>query len=210
MLLPDVCSLSAGSRFVDQLGFDGENEKGGFAMRTAKIRERTLCIMCLLVLSLALGLGASEAWAQGCWTTVGSAGSVDEQDLNIFTVATSIIGIKTTVGQGVLDLYYNVVDEEKLHGGKKTRMTVRYLDNDAASQVVIRLRSVDIATGVEAAIVLFDSNAFPPLGGFQTQSVSVAVPEFDFTTKAYYLLVKISKAGTAGNPQLQAVRICRE
>lgn len=178
-------------------------------MRTGKTRVKAMWIVCVLAGLLASGLGASEAWAQGCWTTVGSTGSVDEQDLGIFEVVNSMIGIKSTVGVEVLDLCYNVVDEEMLHDGTSTSMTVRFRDNDAASYVNIGLRSVDLATGVESTILSFDSNAFPVAAGFQTRTVSVVTSGFDFTKKAYYLRVKIYKSNPNANPQLQAVRICR-
>lgn len=179
-------------------------------MRGIRLWKKPSLVACVFGLLSMLAFASPQAWAQGCWTTVGSAVTVDEANLGVFAVNNSIVGFKSTVPVGTMTLYYNVVDEELLHGGKTAQMTVRFRDNNDASQVVVKLIRVNIATGVETVLLSFDSNLFPPPApAFRTGTVSAAVG-FDFTVNAYYLRVFMYKSGEGSNPQLQAVRVCRK
>ncbi len=169
-----------------------------------------------LALIVLVGLSALSnpppAAAQSkCWTTVGSAGTVDEADTGIVSLALNNVTIKPTLSNATLNVRYNIVATDGLFGGDRIGMGIRYADNGPNAHVAVRLREVNFQTGVTANRMSFDSNAFPQAAGAQTQFVGTACFSgsfFDFSANVYYLDVEISKTGVGGTPVLGAINIC--
>ena len=154
-----------------------------------------------------LSLAASAAPPDGdrFWTTVGSAGTLDEKASdNVFfdhgvvqighpnTFEKSSGRLQTDAGGGaeVPDsavIRYNVTAVDGLFGISGARMAVRYLDEGA--HVSAQLVEVDIETGAEVTLLTFDSNdsLVPPLNGYQLHRLCARANGFDFVQKAYYI-----------------------
>jgi len=148
---------------------------------------------------------------QKIWTTVGSAGILDQVDLAKVSLHQSIIqlgvDIATTAthaetappaaiqfGAGfrtvqavarynitpVDGLFFPHVPSSPFHYG----LRLRYLGH-----VTAKLIEVDLATGSETVLVLFDSTAFPGSPFFQVQTAFATNFEgvLDFVNKAYYV-----------------------
>ena len=179
-----------------------------------------------LSLFLAGLTGVSSASAQGPenapWTTVGSAGTVDEADLFNVNLGSPVSGAVSMWSAGTVHIRYNVVAVAGVLGGNGLTMTVRYqtrpapLENGevfnsrfriapflpntgAPGQVIVRLMKYSLATGVLTNLLTLDSNSFPPADGFQVQSVatSACVPPFttlDFVNNSYFMDVSLIKA----------------
>src|SRR5262249_11149732 len=143
------------------------------------------------------------------WTTVGSAGTVDEADASKLVFQGSAVSFPeppTTTTQAVREepnaliilptqttsatIRYNVTAVDGLfEPGNSLGMTVRYRDDGGWAQVLIRLYEQDIYTGATKLMLTFDSNAFATSPNYQTQSVGTVLPypQFDFSQKAYFI-----------------------
>ena len=66
----------------------------------------------------------------------------------------------------------------------KYQLTIRY-----RGQVTAKLMQMDGESGIEAQLILFNSNSFPTKPDFQLQSVSASnnSPLLDFVNKGYYV-----------------------
>lgn len=160
------------------------------------------------------GEGDVELFGAGTampWTTVGSAGIVDEADLGIVEFSEAHAMIKAPQGlfaPANLDLRYNIVSVDGLvQGLPGFRMTVRYRDNGAGARVIVRLKEHNYFTGAQATLMTFDSDAFGANAAIQTRQIDGCNVSFDFNNKAYFLDVTIQKTLTYGTPLLSAVAL---
>jgi len=146
---------------------------------------------------------------QQCWTSVGSAGTVDEADLKIVAISSNTTAVNSATLAGTVDVRYNVVATAGLFGGECNAkfLTARYADNGSSAQVIIRLYTFNIKTGVSATLVELNSNNFPQSNVAQAQTVSYN-GSFNFSTNIYYIEVQLIKTGTSGNPLIRGLQIC--
>lgn len=148
-----------------------------------------------------------------CWTTAGSAGTVDEADLGTVALSANTAAVSGAVSTATVDVRYNVVAVEGLFGGDDNAKTLsaRIADNGAAARAIVRLQSVNIFNGVLTTLAELDSNAFPPSTTAQVRTMvfNCQEPEvFDFENNIYYLDVALIKTGSGGNPLVRAIKIC--
>jgi len=178
-----------------------------------KSTERSGCKLILWsALAIMLLNGASAMAQVKCWTTPGSTGIVDEADLSTVLLGSPLARVNPAAPlPTTVDLRYDVVAVDGLFGGDQQRMTIRYRDEGAGAQVRVFLRQYTIGTGFTTTPLVFDSNAFPQLPGFQVRSVGTACFggfTFDFVNNVYFVEVELIKTTTAGNPVLGALQIC--
>lgn len=146
------------------------------------------------------------------WTTVGSAGTVDEADTNVVDLNGALAQVKPG-GQAsaVVDIRYNVVSEGGIYGGDGYLLTARFRDNGTFSRVILYLKEYNLLTGTTTTRMTLDSNAFPASNSYQTQSVGVCSPawSFDFFNKAYFIEAQIQKTKNNTNypPGLGGLKI---
>lgn len=147
-----------------------------------------------------------------CWTTVGSAGTVDEADLGTVALSTNTAAVSGAATNAIVDIRYNVVAVDGVFGGERNTKTLsaRFADNGAAAQVIVRLQRLNIFNGVTTTLAELNSNAFPPSTVAQTRGTSFNCQnaEFDFVNNIYYLDVPLIKTGSSGNPLVRAIQIC--
>ena len=181
-------------------------------MLTLAIRKFvSFMLVAFLALAVPVSALADNPFAKP-WTTVASAGTVDETDLNKvnYTEATARLNLAVPANSSAV-IRYNVVAVDGLAdaGGDGNFLKVRFRDNGQDERVIVRLKSVDIATGIVTTLMTLDSNAFAPNVLFQTQNVFVCGPNwrFDFNKFAYFVEATLSKGSTAGNPGLSVVQI---
>src|SRR5437867_3788390 len=174
----------------------------------------------LLTVAIAFGLMVgipSTASAQlQPWTTVGSAGTMDDNTLKVVTLDGST-AVLAGFQRGGVTIRYNVVAVNGLFGSPSIFMLVRYratpdpiVFGRADSQVVVKLIEVNLNTGLTNTKLVFDSNKFPASNDFQTQSVSTcpALSMFDFGSNAYYIEVQLGKRQPfSGSPGIQAIQV---
>jgi hypothetical protein len=177
----------------------------------------TFALINLFVLDVA---HAQVPAARRIWTTVGSAGTVDEADRAKVTLSGSKVQIgtppppTTTSGPGLTStpapqqaaalagfpqatsavIRYNVTPVDGIYAfGADAELELRYLDVGVDAQVVVHVIEVDLATATETALVTFDSNTVTPANGYRVQSITACGGSgFDFRRKAYYVEARLT------------------
>src|SRR5262245_15343422 len=193
-------------------------------MKFNRNRSRAFSWVLTLILALSATLSTSPvAMADDfvhnkAWTTVGSAGTVDEADDGKLVYQGSAVSFPEILpplptaqtaqaesnAQIILPtettratIRYNVTAVDGLFAQScdGLKMTVRFRDDGAWAQVFIRLFEQDISTGATKLLLTFDSNAFLPSPNYQIQGVGVADRSFsfDFSQKAYFIEANLTK-----------------
>lgn len=159
------------------------------------------------------------------WTTVGSAGTVDESSVGkVFFDHAIVQRGHVTAGPGGTPtgasvsadsalIRYNVTAVDGLFPVSGVpRLTVRYLATGGASQAIAKLIEVDRATGVETERLSFNSTGAPT----DTYKLRAGAPacdpnffRFDFRRKAYYIEATLtgSSVVAVGAAGFQMIRI---
>lgn len=206
-------------------------------------RNRSKAFSWLLALTIALstllststGVLADDFVDRKAWTTVGSAGTVDEADTGKLVFSGSVVAFPEILpptssaqaeanAQIVLPtvtttatIRYNVTAVDGLFmPGNHLGMTVRFRDDGDWARVQLRLYEQDIYTGATALLLTFDSNAFPASPNFQTTGVGNPYPfwSFDFSQKAYFIEATLTKTSSVisiigGKPSLAIIKLHR-
>lgn len=167
------------------------------------LNGRNLCIVVCLILGMLHGAHAQTAEINKIWTTVGSAGTVDEADLSKIFFDRSIAQFGNVIGGNQISLAstripqptqsavirYNVTPVEGLFAVKPSCFTqtgnecpgiqlkLRYLASGRNARVIARLIEVDLASGTEVTRLSFDSSAFANSNNYQVQSVGECGPQ---------------------------------
>ncbi|MFN0087529.1 MAG: hypothetical protein ACKVX9_19220 [Blastocatellia bacterium] len=137
------------------------------------------------------------------WTSVGSAGAIDEADLGKLVLQGPIVSFPEApiVFQPIFlaahipmetisaVVRYNVVaTDATVEGGGFLTLRARFRDDGANAQVLLRLFEVNIDTGATSLLLTLDSNAFPAQSNFQNQAVAQYTGyKPDFVNNAYFV-----------------------
>jgi hypothetical protein len=141
------------------------------------------------------------------WTTVGSAGVVDEDDAAIVEFVLGEARVPAVApADSVLDLRYNVVSLEGFDGPGFWLMRVRFRDNGNAARVQLNLRQYNAGTGITSTLHSFDSDAYPPAVGYQTRAECFAI-NWDFAAGPYFIDASLTKSAAGGQPALGTIQI---
>lgn len=171
--------------------------------RSIYLKGLTLFLAIAMIVAVPLAARAENR----AWTTVGSAGTVDEANLLNFTTTGAKVEIKSTAKlPATLVVRYNIVALEDLFDDV-IKLDVRYLDNGKEAQVVVALKQYNLATGAMSTLLKLDSDTFPASGSYQLQSVEVWNNKFDFEENAYFIEAQLKKTGAKGTPGLAAIKL---
>lgn len=167
------------------------------------LNPRNLCVVVCLLFGTINAAHAQTPDINKIWTTVGSAGTIDEADVAKIAFDRSIaqmgnviggnqpISISAAIPQQTQSavIRYNVTPVEGLFAVKPRCFTqtgtecpaielkLRYLAAGSSARVVARLVEVDMATGTEVTKLNFDSSAFANSNQYQVQSVGQCGPQ---------------------------------
>ncbi|MEP7339679.1 MAG: hypothetical protein ABI977_18215 [Acidobacteriota bacterium] len=199
----------------------------------AKIINCFLSLALLLAATLAntsVAHADTDYWLKA-WTTVGSAGTVDEADTGKIVLQGSTIGfpelLPPTKQQSAFEIglpletvtavvRYNVVATDGLfEGGNFLGMRSRFRDDGNSAQVILRLIEVNIETGASSVVLTLDSNAFTANANYQTQGVSAFIgSRINFHDNAYFIEATLiqkrsSIALFGGRPGISVIQLNR-
>jgi hypothetical protein len=157
----------------------------------------------LFAIAAVLAAGVAQA---NTWTTVGSAGVVDDADTGIvdFVAGEARMRSNAVVGS-MLNLRYNVVSLEGFSGPGQYAMRSRFRDNGSGANVRLDLRRYQ-NDGTNSLVATFDSNDHAASSSYQTQAKCIVV-DWDFNTSAYYIEATLHKGATAGTPALGLIQL---
>lgn len=165
-------------------------------------------VLCLSLILVAACSAAALAEDDKSWTTVGSAGTVDEGSQMVFTDNIAYLD----GDQGVIR--YNVVAVDGLfNDGPQLafpRMTVRFRDNGDNNRIIVRLKRAPIDGGNSTTLLKLDSNDYDGSSSFQTRSVTACGEDlfsFDFADNAYYIEVTMSRTGLPVTPGVASIKL---
>ena len=176
-------------------------------MRHTRILPRTI-LFATIMATLSAG---SALWAQeeraAPWTTVGSAGTVDEADLLTVLLGSPVPGaVALRPGFGIrpvgVRIRYNVVAVDGVLGASGLALTSRFLDRGFGERVLVEFKEYGLQTGLTTTLLTLDSNAFAGSPAFQVQAVSTPVgpdcaplfPPLNFAENAYFMDVLLSRS----------------
>jgi hypothetical protein len=190
--------------------------------RNYVLNFRNLTIAICFVL-MAFSAQAQTADVDKNWTTVGSAGTLDESSVGKVFFDHSIVQMGRRVGgstsakrRGLIltqtqsaAIRYNVTPVDGFFVPRRctpdnsldVRLRLRYLAAGPSARVVAKLIEVDLATGTEKPLLTFDSTG-PGLSlsdNYQVQSGFVCGRpwNFDFENKAYYIEATLTTSSIA-------------
>lgn len=159
----------------------------------------------LFAIAAVLAAGAAQAQSNP-WTTVGSAGVVDEADTGIVDFVAGEARMRGTAVVGsMLNLRYNVVSLPGFSGPGQYVMRTRFRDNGAGANVRLDLRRYQ-NNGINSVQATFDSDDYAAAAGYQTQAECMLV-DWDFNTSAYYIEATLHKSTSAGTPALGLIQL---
>jgi hypothetical protein len=176
-------------------------------MTKARTLTLAVCFVFLTISSHAQTLDVDKNW-----TTVGSAGTLDEKSVGKVFFDHSIVQMGQLVGPTTISkaglvatqtdsavIRYNVTAVDSFFvrrscspdNSQDVRLKLRYLAAGPGARVLAKLVELDLATGTEKPLLTFDSADpnFPRSDNYQVQSTSVCGRpwNFDFERKAYYI-----------------------
>jgi hypothetical protein len=185
-----------------------------------------LTLLALPAAIVALLSGRPAAWAHSTadstrpWTTVGSAGTVDEADASLASFNGAVVtngfsGTIYPIGGFTLDLRYNVVavDEltstEEFAPSEKVRMTLRYQDNGTSAGLTVSLKCLNCATGTVTTIMTFNSNSYAQSSIFQCRTIdsTCRTRPFDFNQNFYWIEGALNESGSSGLVGLAGIKL---
>ena len=185
-----------------------------------KIRNVITIAICYVF--LALSAHAQTPDANKNWTTVGSAGTLDESSVGKVFFDHSIVQMGRIVGPTTISkaalistqtdsavIRYNITTVDSFFVRRSctpdnsldVRLKLRYLAAGPGARVVAKLIELELATGREKPLLTFDSAEpnLPRSNNYQVQSISVCGRpwNFDFENKAYYIEATLTASSIA-------------
>lgn len=202
--------------------------------RQSAFQRKGLCLTLALLMTLSTPAisGAQDVLPdKKPWTTVASAGTVNEADVDKVVMfgplaylssqalattegvgasphATS--GLSAAPGMTVAVIRYNVVAVDGLFAaGEGVRMEVRFHDNGGGARVIVSLKELNLETGITTTRLTFNSNIHAPSPLFQTHGISDCSPAwgFDFSKNAYFIDAQLIRIAPSGDPGLAGIRL---
>lgn len=159
----------------------------------------------LLAIAAILAVGAAQAQSNP-WTTVGSAGVVDDADTGIVDFVAGEARMRSDAAVGsMLNLRYNVVSLPGFSGPGQYVIRSRFRDNGTGANVRLDLRRYQ-NNGINSLLATFDSNNYGASASYQTQADCMLV-DWDFSTSAYYIEATLHKSAAGGTPALALIQL---
>jgi hypothetical protein len=177
-------------------------------------RRSNVSLSLRVILAMALAAAPAppaiaEAVSGMLWTSVASAGTVDEGDLDAVSLDGAVAQHAGAAGQTVT-IRYNVVAVDGL-SVRGILMTAKFRDSGDSTQVVLTLKRHSLLGGGTSTVLTLDSNDFLPSPSFQTRQVDDCSADFDFVHNAYYIEAQLVRRATSvpsiARPALSALQL---
>ena len=188
-------------------------------MNVSGIRKQNPWHMLSMLIAFAafLWLGQVTASAQDAtrrpWTSSGSTGTVDDEDLALANLNNFVVGFAGGA-TGTINVRYNITAVDGVaafNPALSSQISVRFRDSDDSAnnaRVFFTIRRSNILSGGNEELFLFDSNTQPP-GGIAFHSVTLCQEslDFDFSQYTYWIEAEVTRSNSALLVQLGSIRI---
>ena len=185
-------------------------------MKTQILKKTISFGLSLMLTFMTVMASSALAQSQKAWTTVASAGVVDDGDIDEVSQGSAGVAQLNTgsTPNAQATIRYNVVATDGIFDSLgDPRMRVRFMDNGNNSQVIVSLYRVSLSTGVSTKLLEVDSNDFASGNAFQTQTTTNCAGvnfKFDFANYAYYVEAKLIRTSHIGLSKLASIQIFTE
>lgn len=184
-------------------------------MKTQTLNKAISFGLSLMLTFMTVLTSPASAQSSKRWTTVASAGVVDNDDLDEVSLGTGGVAQLNTgpAPNAVATIRYNVVATDGIFDALgDPGMRVRYMDNGPQAQVVVSLYRVNLTTGAYTKLLEFDSNDPSNSNGifFYTETTANCAGvnfDFDFTIHAYYVEAKLIRSSSLGLAKLASIQL---
>jgi hypothetical protein len=156
--------------------------------------------------------GTAQDETRRPWTSTGSSGTVDDEDLSIVNLNNFVVGFATGA-TGTVNVRYNITAVDGISAfnpAGSAQISVRFRDSDNSgtdAQVLFTIRRSNVLTGGNEVVFTFDSNAQPPGGvAFHTETLCQTI-DFDFSQYTYWIEAEVTRTNSALLVQLGSIRI---
>jgi hypothetical protein len=163
-----------------------------------------------------------NALAADTWSTVGSAGTLDEDSTQVvqfdgpyvgFKAKCTPLGALTDLGKrqctyltGAIHIRYNIIAASSLSNFAVFSLTTRFRAN-TTGRILMTLKAENLTTGVETDVITFDSSNFNGPADYQTQTTGPGCFPMNFDQNAYFLETSLTNTVTTTTPSLQSIAI---
>jgi hypothetical protein len=182
------------------------------------VRRKALCLSLALTALFAVRAAAQDQ--SRVWTSAASAGTADEQDAGKLVLDGSRVTLSPALQpEAAAVIRYNVVAVDGLFAGLTPTswpaLIVQYRDAGGRERVRACLKEYDLGTGTTRTVIEFDSDLYPQLPTYQSQSIGDCgeFTAFEFAAspagKAYFVEVELVRSHRGGGPGLAAVALSR-
>jgi hypothetical protein len=172
-----------------------------------------LLILTMTVIGSPLSASADDFENLKPWTTVGSAGTVDEASLSNVAMSGPFVGIRDTAEvPSTVTVRYNVTAVDGLLIGAGHCFEGRWRDNGNGGQVILTLKRFNFTTGTITTLDVLNSNNSEQSnglsgGGLCSISEPSTTPFFNFNRFAYFVEARIIRTSANGTPALASIKI---
>lgn len=198
------------------------------------MKTQTIRFLCSLLatatMTITMFAAASAQDGHKIWTSVASAGTVDESDLNEIAFAgpfATFSNAAPTLSRAIIRYNVTALDGLFAQPGPLTwpALIVNYRDDGADARVVVYLREYEFgANPMNPALntrIVFDSDLYPQSNDYQTRSIGNCgeFNKFEFVpnnqnVRAYFLEVHMIRQNlddnvATGNPGVGALALSR-
>jgi hypothetical protein len=142
------------------------------------------------------------------WSSMGSGGMPDEQDLNAKEVVFSgpVASIRDTEASASVVLRYPL-GTIPMTASNDLQVRVRYRDNGGDARVRVAVRQFNVNSGSTGNVLNFDSNDYPSENSYQVRDLVKCNYSANFETFIYFVEVTLDKTALNANPQIASIQI---
>lgn len=160
----------------------------------------------------AMTFASATALASSDWVSAGSTGTLDESCDGRALLTASAVTLGGGNSAARCTIRYQVVDTWEGPATVQLRtINAGYIDNGAYANVIVRLLSENLSTGIVTTLSTFDSNAFPASPLYQRRTGTPCV-DLNFSTHAYFVEVDLVRTialtpALRGTPTVRSVGV---
>ena len=175
------------------------------------MKVKTIVNLLVIFVLTAVFMIPSSIWAINnpdwdlCWSTVGSAGTIDESDISEAYFYNDYVSIKLTPTlPASVTIRYNIEPFNYINT-YPCIPRIGYSDSGSSGQIILSLIEVSLLTGARKTLETFNSDSYLQVSGFQSKELDWEV-FFDFKDHIYYIEANIYRYNQLNGAKLNFIK----